>query len=74
MSEEAAADYALAVRWNPDGAKYLLDILRTVPICVRYNRPMLRTFGDALLLFLTNGNSVLTLLCCSSSLLLQERI
>ncbi|MDQ2714425.1 MAG: hypothetical protein M3Z08_05915 [Chloroflexota bacterium] len=36
MSAEAAAGLRAAVEWNPNGARYLLDILRDLPIGVRY--------------------------------------
>ncbi|MDQ2903951.1 MAG: hypothetical protein M3Y81_10395 [Chloroflexota bacterium] len=36
MSAEAAAGLRAAVEWNPSGARYLLDILRDLPIGVRY--------------------------------------
>lgn len=36
MSKEALAGLRAAVEWNPHAAKYLLDILRGLPIGVRY--------------------------------------
>jgi len=36
MSEDAKAGLRAAVEWNPQAARYLLDILRGLPIGVRY--------------------------------------